>query len=212
MLDSNFWQSIRTTSRPIPIDPRLSRPIETPSAWHEISPSKSNHPGIMTGNEADGTLRGLVIHRLLQLATTQPSADINSRTLCKQAAHEHGLSATDARLDTWWKEVAAILENSELNWLMSPDSQYKAYNEVAIEYRSGKKTVYGIIDRLLVGPEQLYLVDYKTHRLEQNSAAQLVEQYRQQLALYREGLKRLWPEHKIHSFLLLTESATLMRA
>ncbi|VAW77832.1 hypothetical protein MNBD_GAMMA13-1989 [hydrothermal vent metagenome] len=65
---------------------------------------------------------------------------------------------------------------------------------------------------MLVGPEQLYLVDYKTHRLEQNSAAQLVEQYRQQLALYREGLKHLWPEHKIHSFLLLTESATLMRA
>ncbi len=193
----------------MPIDPRLSRPIRIPSVWHEISPSKSNHPGDIASSEADGTLRGLVIHRLLQLATTLPSADINADTLCKQAAHEHGLSMTDARMKTWWIEVAAILESSKLNWLMSPDLQHKAYTEVAIEYRSGKKTVYGIIDRLLVGSEQLYLVDYKTHRLDHTSAAQLVEYYRPQLALYCEGIQRLWPDHKIHSFLLLTESATL---
>mgnify|MGYP001819281153 FL=1 len=57
----------------------------------------------------------------------------------------------------------------------------------------------------------IHLIDYKTHRIDSESMAQqLLERYKQQLELYREGVQRLWPDHPVKAYLLLTDGGKLV--
>ena len=61
------------------------------------------------------------------------------------------------------------------------------------------------IDRLVATDTKVWLIDYKTHRV--RSAAQLrdlCDRYRAQLALYREGVQRIWPDRPVQTCLLFT--------
>ena len=68
-----------------------------------------------------------------------------------------------------------------------------------------------INDRLIVHQDRIELIDYKTHRVNDDSAmATLSQNYKKQLSLYREGIKRIWPDRPVKSGLLFTNSARLI--
>lgn len=130
--------------------------------------------------------------------------------LLRQVAGEYSMRQDDSRLYEWWQEVETIIENRSLAWLTQPGADHRAFSEIPIEYRRQNQTVYGVIDRLVVGPEQVTLVDYKTHRLNDADIEQLGTHYRPQLELYREGVQRLWPNHSVRACLLLTHGCRLV--
>ena len=71
--------------------------------------------------------------------------------------------------------------------------------------------VYGIIDRLIVHEDKIELIDYKTHRVSDESTLESLSQnYKKQLSLYREGIRRIWPDRPVKSGLLFTNSARLI--
>ena len=196
--------------RSMDVDPRLGQVIKVPPAWHEIAPSRSADSGDIETGDADGIQRGLVIHRLLQLAVGLPMPKIDAMMLLRQVAGEYSMRQDDSRLYEWWQEVETIIENRSLAWLTQPGVDHRAFSEIPIEYRRQNQTVYGVIDRLVVGPEQVTLVDYKTHRLDDADIEQLGAHYRPQLELYREGVQRLWPNHSVRACLLLTHGCRLV--
>jgi ATP-dependent helicase/nuclease subunit A len=103
------------------------------------------------------------------------------------------------------------LTDKTLNWLMQPGPAYRVYNEVPVQYRRDERSVFGVIDRLVVGENQAYLVDYKSHRLDAaTDLTELREHYRPQLALYREAVQRLWPDRRVSTYLLLTGDTRLL--
>jgi len=194
------------------LDPRLCAPVEVTPTWHEIAPSRHTLNQLQERGDADGTLRGQVIHRLLQLGTDHPDPLALQQELLHQTAREYRLDSGDERLRAWWQEVVAILKDERLAWLMRIGPGWQGYNEIPIQYRQDQHNVYGIIDRLVVAPDRVYLVDYKSHRLHAASeAGQLVERYRPQMSLYREGVQRLWPQQPVVSYLLLTHGAHLIK-
>jgi ATP-dependent helicase/nuclease subunit A len=80
-----------------------------------------------------------------------------------------------------------------------------------VQYREQGHTVHGVIDRLVVADDHVHLVDYKSHRLDNIvDAAQLATQYRPQMRLYREAVERLWPQHRVSCYLLLTADSNLV--
>ena len=83
-------------------------------------------------------------------------------------------------------------------------------NEVPICYEVHGQVVYGIIDRLLLHEEKIEIIDYKSHRVADSGYAQLVEQYRPQMELYVEGIKKIWPQHEVIAQLLFTHTAKLL--
>ena len=203
-------QDTSSPVRSMDVDPRLGQTIKVPPAWHEIAPSRSAVSGDIETGDADGIQRGLVIHRLLQLAVGLPIPQIDAMMLLRQVAGEYSLRQDDPRLNEWWQEVETIIENRSLAWLTQPGVDHHAFSEIPIEYRRQNQTVYGVIDRLVVGPEQVTLVDYKTHRLDDADIEQLGTHYRPQLELYREGVQRLWPNHSVRACLLLTHGCRLV--
>jgi ATP-dependent helicase/nuclease subunit A len=77
-------------------------------------------------------------------------------------------------------------------------------------YGLESSTVYGIVDRLLLFPDSVWVVDYKTHQgaAPENLNA-LAAPYRRQLGYYGEGAKRLWPDKRVRTFLLFTRCGRL---
>ncbi len=74
-----------------------------------------------------------------------------------------------------------------------------------------KQMVYGIIDRVIVTENEVFVIDYKTHRLTTpEKITKLEESYRPQINLYCHGTSLLWPDKTIRGFLLLTYKPQLL--
>ena len=189
------------------VDKRLSQPFSIPAVWREIAPSHSVDEAVFAGGDQDGRTRGLIIHRMLQLVTQEATGP----DLLQQIAGEFCLAEDDLELLRCRQEVDALVNRKELAWLFKPAVGTTARNEVPIQYMRGQQTVYGIIDRLLIEGRSVHLVDYKTHRSADGpQVQQLVAHYRPQMDLYREGVQKLWPDHRVNSYLLLTEGGVLL--
>ena len=80
------------------------------------------------------------------------------------------------------------------------------------EIGAGEKAVQvsGQIDRLVVTPSEVFLVDYKTNRPPPDRVLDVPDQYVRQLAVYRALLGEIYPEHEIRCALLWTWTPELM--
>ncbi len=189
----------------ITVDPRLRQPVHVERLWREIAPSRGADSVEIHGGDELGRTRGILIHRLLELGIENGGID---QALVERIAREQGLAPDDALLASCCDEVRALFATPELDWLLVDSPGH--YNEVPVQYREDGRTVYGIIDRLLVDNGTVHIIDYKSHRVAQPEQLDaLVEHYRPQLDLYREAVTRLWPEKQIRCYLLFTHSATL---
>ncbi|MBI3343709.1 MAG: UvrD-helicase domain-containing protein [Gammaproteobacteria bacterium] len=194
---------------PVEIDAGLSQPILLPNRVTEIAPSRagSSQPTLY-GDDEDGRLRGIVIHRMLEKLTALPP--IKDSELLKLIAHEHGLEAGDNTLQGWWSKACAIIRQPQFRDLYDPTCYLAAYNEVPVSYQAGATMVHGVIDRLVVHTDHITVVDYKTHEIASpDNLTELAEPYRGQLYHYGVAAGRLWPEKAVRTLLLFTACSRL---
>ncbi len=111
-------------------------------------------------------------------------------------------------------EAAAVFAAPELAWVFTAPEGGAAFSEApVIARRAGtgpggvEQRITGIIDRLVVGPDHVDIVDYKTNRGAANPAqrAWLVDHYRPQLAAYREVIAAVYPGREVRLWLLFTD-------
>ena len=187
---------------PMP-EPRLSQPLALAPLAGEIVPSATVDHDRHAGGGEEGRLRGRVIHRLLERLCRAAGRD-PEKTLLAVAA-ELRWPARDTRLRAWWKEALAVYRDPALADLFDPARWQQAWNEVPLLYRLDGRPVYGIIDRLLLRGNEVVVLDYKTHaRAEADRLAELARPHLEQMRLYREGARRLWPGMKVRAMLLFT--------
>jgi len=70
--------------------------------------------------------------------------------------------------------------------------------------------VSGQIDRLVVAPSEVLIVDFKTNHAPPERAAEAPAAYVRQIALYRAVLRRLYPERAVRAALIWTERPEMM--
>ena len=68
----------------------------------------------------------------------------------------------------------------------------------------------GQIDRLVVTPAEVLIVDYKTNHAPPRTMAEAPLAYIRQLALYRAVLAKLYPQLPVRAALLWTETPEMM--
>lgn len=201
-LNSNV--ELAKAAETIAVDPRLSQPLAVEPTLHEIAPSHQPHQEqqIYRGDE-DGRLRGEIIHRLLQ-RMSETDAKHWSQTINTVSA-EFDLDKDDQFLTQCYEECRKLISDPILASLFQPNSETTALNEVPLIYRQDGKTVHGIIDRLLIGEKEVWIIDYKSHRhATVNNVVEMAQSYREQLGYYTRGIEQLWPQHRVRSFLLFT--------
>jgi ATP-dependent helicase/nuclease subunit A len=206
--------------------PTLATPPELPPWLRAPAPPEAaadNHlrPSDAAGNEGGARagepaamrrhalLRGTLVHRLLQSLPELAPASRREAALKYLARNADGWSDSDR--ETLAEKVLALIEDERFAPVFAQNSRAEVSIAGKLD-RPGRPPalVSGQIDRLVVTPAEVLIVDYKTNNAPPGSAAESPSAYVRQLALYRAVLARLYPGRAIRAALLWTEAPDLM--
>jgi ATP-dependent helicase/nuclease subunit A len=153
--------------------------------------------------------RGTLVHRLLQSlpdldAATRP--DAAARYLAHNAADWIELERAALA-----KNVLDLIADQRFAEVFAPGSRAEV-SIVGRLTRPGRPPalVSGQIDRLVVTPAEVLIVDFKTNHAPPDKPTEAPPAYVRQLALYREVLGKLYPDRPIRAALLWTETPEMM--
>jgi ATP-dependent helicase/nuclease subunit A len=145
-----------------------------------------------------------MIHALLQHLPDRAPAEREAAARAFLARPGQGLSAAE-QAETL-AEVMALLAESALAAALGPGS----LAEAPIAGRLGGKLVSGQVDRLLVTPDRVLVVDYKTNRPPPVALDQVPALYLRQMAAYRAVLRLAFPGRAVECALVWTYGARFM--
>ena len=186
------------------------RPL-APSRGPEDASAEAAEPGALSPLQPDGAARfkrGLILHRLLQHLPDLPPETrraAGARYLAQPALALDG--ETQAR---WLDELMAVLEAPAHAEIFGPQSRAEVPLTGTIDGRAGPYVVSGQVDRLLIAPDRIAVIDYKTNRPPPLRVEDVAPLYLRQMAAYRALLRRIWPGKPVECLLLWTDGARLM--
>jgi ATP-dependent helicase/nuclease subunit A len=194
---------------------RLSAPPEAAAA-HFLRPSdpaSDEGRNVRTGESvklrARALQRGALVHRLLQSLPDLAAERRRGAALKYLARNADGW--TDDEREALAEGVLALIADSRFASVFTPQGRA----EVSIVGKLARpglppRLVSGQIDRLVVTPAEVLIVDYKTNHAPPSLAAEAPLAYVRQLALYRAVLGKLYPQRPVRAALLWTERPELV--
>ena len=190
------WALRRPPAEPVP-----SRPL-TPSRPVAADPPQLSP--LISRRMAPGLTRGRLVHRLLEMLPEVPAAErpaAGARLLGHYSA-----SLGEAEREALLAEVLRLFDDADFAPLFGPQGRA----EVSIAGLVGARSISGQIDRLLIEPQRILILDYKSDRPAPHSADDVAPAYLRQMGAYRAALARLYPNRAIVTALLWTEVPRLM--
>lgn len=148
--------------------------------------------------------RGTIIHKLLQfLPQNKGNKERAIDIFLQKNAHDFS-EYQRAKIKS---EVLSLLSNPEFADLFGE----KAQAEVPIVGEVDGKMISAQLDKLLVLPDKVKIVDFKTNQPPAKDVASTSPNYIRQLGLYAKLLQRIYPNLPIETYILWTNEARLMR-
>ncbi len=153
--------------------------------------------------------RGTLVHRLLQSLPEMDAArrlDAAARYLARNAG-----DWSEAERAALARSVLDLIADARFAEVFAPGSRAEV-SIVGRLPRPGRPPalVSGQIDRLVVTPTEVLIVDFKTNHAPPTKAAEAPAAYLRQLALYREVLAKLYPGRPVRAALVWTETPEFM--
>ncbi|MEM8800295.1 MAG: PD-(D/E)XK nuclease family protein, partial [Pseudomonadota bacterium] len=148
--------------------------------------------------------RGTVLHKLLERLphmATETRPEFIKRFL---ALHLNEASENERALLA--DEVQTLIADPEIAFLFAEDGK----SEVPMVGHVGHLAVRGQVDRLIVRPHEVVIVDYKTNRAPPKSLQTVPRAYCEQMAAYEALARSLYPDRTIRTGLLWTARPALM--
>ncbi len=196
-LAANARARLRVWTPPA-LTPRLKTENPSRLAQDDRAPaplaSDDDQPAAVAGGETPATRRGTRIHLWLERATRA--------------------GAMPAGRGPEWEEAAAVFANADFAWIFHPEREGGGgRSEQPLVHRRGREgrtevRLLGTIDRLVLRPGRVDVVDYKSNRVVAAEVPALVDHYRAQIAAYHEALAALWPDRRVGGWLLFTHVGT----
>ncbi|WP_153770434.1 double-strand break repair helicase AddA [Labrenzia sp. CE80] len=153
--------------------------------------------------------RGRLVHRLLEVLPDLPAAE-------REGAAERFVAQSLVAECQHYKEalledVYAILNGAEFAPLFGVNARAEVSVVGSLTAVDGMEVaVSGQIDRLVVEPDRVLIVDYKTNLMPPESSAAVPLEYLAQLSVYRGLLLSIYPGRKIEAALLWTATPSMM--
>jgi ATP-dependent helicase/nuclease subunit A len=190
-------------------------PPPEPSPPKPLLPSRPNgaEPATLSPLATSGRdrfKRGLIVHRLLQSLPELPAGERAAAARRFLALPLHGLDeGAQAEICA---ETLGVLSDPDLAELWGPDAQAEVPVVGLIPGSSPgtEHALSGQIDRLVVTPARVLIVDFKTIRPAPVTEDAVPPIYLQQLATYRAALARIYPGRPVDCALLWTDGPILM--
>ena len=185
-----------------PEEDALAKPY-TPSKPDEDEEEPAMLSPIAVGDE-NRYRRGQVIHTLLQFLP-------DVRSVNKTRVMQEFLDANAPELKDYQKlriveEVGLLLQDKRFAKVFGPNSKA----EVPVMGMVEGKIISGQIDRLVVDDDEVLIVDFKTNRPAADTLAEVPDVYLKQLRAYRQLVEAVYPQKKVQTLILWTDTAHLM--
>lgn len=158
-------------------------------------------------DEDAAMLRGSQIHKLLEMLPLVPQADWP--TFAATLLDHAGLGASEDQLPNLIAEATQVLSTPELGFLFAPNTHAEVPISAPIADLGGR-TLYGIIDRLIVLDDSVLAVDFKTNTVVPKTAEQTPKGLLRQMGAYSAALKTVFPDKSVKTAILWTATAELM--
>ncbi|MGI3169794.1 double-strand break repair helicase AddA [Pseudooceanicola sp. C21-150M6] len=183
--------------------PGFAEPVKT------ISPSQLGGAKALPGeeglDEAAAKRRGRQVHRLLEHLAGVGDDLFDLRAGELLAGGSDGAEGAELALLT--DEARRILRAGHLAALFGPE----ALAEVSVTADlPGQGRMHGTIDRLIVTPERVLAVDFKTNAVVPEQVAQVPGGILAQMGAYAVALGQIYPDRSVETAILWTRDASLM--
>jgi len=195
---------LRTVAAPeAPSDPLLRPSDANDDTHHRIRPGESAE------SRSRALQRGTLVHRLLQSLPDIPP-DRRSKTALAFLARNAG-DWSPAEREALAAQVLALTADPKFAAVFAAGSRAEVAIAGRVKTRRGSPAlVSGQIDRLVVTPDAVLIVDFKTNHAPPSKADEAPQAYIRQLALYRAVLGKLYPGRPVKAALLWTETPEMM--
>jgi ATP-dependent helicase/nuclease subunit A len=151
--------------------------------------------------------RGLIIHRLLQLLPDLPAT---GRRAAAASLLAREIELTGEQRAEMAAAALAVLEDDAFAAVFGPGSRAEAAVAGAAAGLPPGLAVSGRVDRLLVQPDRVLVVDFKTNRPAPARIEDADPAYLTQMAVYAAVLAEIFPGRRIEAALVWTDGPKLM--
>ena len=185
--------------RPAPPEARPPRPLSPSSLGPDTVADPP--PSVVMQPAAE---RGRLLHALFERL---PQLDRNARTAAADRWLDRSAGVADAAVRAeLTAAVLDVIDHPECTHLFEADG----LAEVPVAGVVGGLVISGTVDRLIVGPDTVDIVDFKTGRRVPVDAAAVPDAYKRQMAAYVAVLRGVFPDRDVRAALLYTSGPALI--
>lgn len=185
--------------RPVAPEPRPPRPLAPSSLGEDLATDPPFPPGA-----GQAAARGVLLHKLLERLPELPVEERKGAAEAWLVRNAGAFTAPD-RADMLRSALAVLAEPAWAD-LFAPG----ALPEVPIAATVGGQVVVGTIDRMVVLPDRIRLVDFKTARRPPENLDAVPVSILRQMAAYAAALEAAYPGRRVEAALLYTQIPRLI--
>jgi ATP-dependent helicase/nuclease subunit A len=185
---------------PIGPEPRPPRPLAPSSAGEDLAPD----PPLPAGVLREAAKRGVLVHALLERLPEVAVADRSEAA--RRWLSRHAADLAEEARDELVRSALAVLAEPGWAEIFGPN----ALAEVPLAATVEGQVIAGTADRLLVEPDRVLVVDFKTARRPPETLADVPLATLRQMGAYAAALGAIYPERRIEAALLYTHAPRLI--
>lgn len=180
-----------------------TQPPEAPRPPQPLSPSNLGGAKALPGEslaltEEAAKARGTAVHLLLEHLPQHPREHWHSTATAL-------IPDADLAADTL-DEARRLLTTPGLEWVFAEN----ALAEVTFSAGIGTSLVFGTIDRLIIGKNEIHIIDFKSNSVTPTAPDQVPEGILRQMGAYVAAMRQVYPGYRVQPHILWTRSAQLM--
>ena len=197
--DLPAWADLRSHAPPRPMSPVAPSKLGGAKALWSEGPSETDEMALRHGRR---------VHRLLEHLPGTPAdgwAELAAKLL---ATGDDGANAGEVR--EILKEIAPVLNAPEFAHLFDGATLSEVDISADLPELAGIR-VSGAIDRLIVTPDHVLAIDFKTNAVIPSTPDDVPEGLLRQMGAYLAALRGVYPDRHVEVAILWTRGPTLMR-
>jgi ATP-dependent helicase/nuclease subunit A len=172
-----------------------------------LVPARTPVSHVFGSHQAERMRRGRLVHTLLQYLPDMPTAE---RRPAGQRWLQFESGLTDGARGEILEAALGVLDSPAASLIFQPGGRAEAaIIGTAPELPPGT-LINGRVDRLVVTPEAVLIIDYKTDQPPPQRAQDVSQSYLAQMAAYVSVLRAAYPTRRVEAFLCWTDGPCLM--
>ncbi|PEQ11430.1 double-strand break repair helicase AddA [Novosphingobium sp. PC22D] len=184
-----------------PVEARPPRPLAPSALGDDVAPDPPLPPGPAT---AMAMRRGTLLHKLIERLPDAPAGERRAR--CEAWLARNAAEFSDEERAVMAGDAVAVVGHPDWADLFGPGS----LAEVPFSAVVGGQVVAGSVDRLLVTPDRVRLVDFKTTRRPPERIEDIPKPILRQMAAYVAALEAVFPGRAVSAAVLFTAVPRLL--